>query len=143
MTNGWSGVFLGVIAFSTLIMALVQIGAIIAALRLARQTQEAIASVQQEIRPLVAKAHAIVEEASRTVALATAQAQKVDRVVTDLSRRVEETAALLQDAIVRPAREGMAVVAAIKAGFGVLRGLRGLHPRDGRPNDEEDPLFIG
>ena len=143
MTSGWSDVFLGVIAAATLIMALIQIGAIIAALRLARQAQEVITSVQRDIRPLVAKAHAIAEEASRTVALATAQAQKVDRVVTDLSRRVEETAALLQDAIVRPAREGMAVVAAIKAGLSALRGLRDLHPRNGRHADEEDPLFIG
>ena len=143
MTNGWPGVFLGVIAFATLVMALIQIGAIIAALRLARQAQEAIATVQRDIRPLVAKANAIADEASRTVALATAQAQKVDRVVTDLSRRVEETAALLQDAIVRPAREGIAIVAAIKAGLSALRGLRDMHPRHGRQADEEDPLFIG
>ena len=135
--------FLGVIAVATLIMALVQIGAIIAALRLARQAQEAITSVQRDIRPLIAKANAIAEEASRTLALATAQAQKVDRVVTDLSRRVEETAALLQQAIVTPAREGMAIVAAIKAGLGALRGLRERHPRHGRQADEEDPLFIG
>jgi hypothetical protein len=143
VTGGWSGVFLGVIAFATLIMALIQIGAIIAALRLARQAQEAITSVQRDIRPLILKANAMAEEASRTLALATAQAQKVDRVVTDLSRRVEDTAALLQEAIVKPAREGMAVVAAIKAGFGALRGLRELHPRHGRQADEEDPLFIG
>jgi hypothetical protein len=143
VTNGWSDVFLGVIAFATLVMALIQIGAIIAALRLARQAQEVITSVHRDLRPLIAKANAIAEEASRTVALATAQAQKVDRVVTDLSRRVEETAQLLQAAIVRPAREGMAVVAAIKAGLGALRGLRGLHTRHGRHADEEDPLFIG
>jgi hypothetical protein len=143
VTSGWSDVFLGVIAFATLVMALIQIGAIIAALRLARQAQEVITSVHRDLRPLIAKANAIAEEASRTVALATAQAQKVDRVVTDLSRRVEETAQLLQAAIVRPAREGMAVVAAIKAGLGALRGLRGLHTRHGRHADEEDPLFIG
>jgi hypothetical protein len=143
VTSGWSDVFLGVIAAATLIMALIQIGAVIAALRLARQAQEAITSVQRDIRPLLAKANAIAEDASRTVALATAQAQKVDRVVTELSRRIEDTAALLQDAIVRPAREGMAVVAAIKAGLGALRGLRDLHPRNGRHADEEDPLFIG
>ena len=143
MTGGWSGVFLGVIAFATLIMALIQIGAIIAALRLARQAQEVITSVQRDIRPLILKANAIAEEASRTLALATAQAQKVDRVVTDLSRRVEETAGILQEAIVKPAREGMAVVAAIKAGFGALRGLRQFPDRHGRQADEEDPLFIG
>jgi hypothetical protein len=142
VSNGWSDVFLGAIAVATLIMALIQIGAIIAAARLARQAQQVITSVQQEIRPLVAKAHAIADEASRTVAIATTQAQKLDRVVTDLSRRVEETAAVLQDAIVTPAREGMAIVAAIKAAFGTLRGLRDLRPRNGHA-DDEDPLFIG
>ncbi len=143
MTSGWSDVFLGVIAGATLLMALIQVGAIIAALRLARQAQQMMTSVRQEVRPLIARANAIAEEASRTVALATTQAQKVDRLVTDLSRRVEETAAVLQEAIITPAREGLAVFAAIKAGLGALRGLRNLGPRDGRQADEEDPLFIG
>ena len=143
MTGGWSDVFLGVIAVATLVMALIQVGVIVAALRMARQAKEMMTSVQQEVRPLIAKAHAIAEEASRTAALATAQAQKVDRLVTDLSRRVDETAAVVQEAIITPAREGMAIVAAVKAGLGVLRGFRGVSARDGRHADEEDPLFIG
>lgn len=143
MNSGWSDVFLGAIAVGTLVMAVIQVGAIIAALRLARQAQQVMHSVQQEVRPLVARANAIVEEASRTVALATAQAQKVDRLVTDLARRVDETAGVLQAAIVTPAREGLAIVAAIKACLGALRGLRDLHPRQGRPAEDEDPLFIG
>ena len=143
MTNGWSDVFLGVIAAGVMTMALIQIGAIIAAMRLARQTQQMLMSVQQEVRPLVARVHAVADEASRTLGLATAQAQKVDRLVTDLSRRVEETATILQQAIITPAREGLAIVAAIKAALSALRGLRDLHPRHGRHSDEEDPLFIG
>ena len=63
--------------------------------------------------------------------------------MTDLSRRVDETAAVLQQAILTPAREGMAIVAAVKAGFGALRGLRDFRRRQGRHADEEDPLFIG
>ena len=86
MNDGWSGVFLGVIAAATLVMALIQVGAIIAALRLSRQAQQALQSVHQEVKPLLARAHAMAEEASRTVALATAQAQKVDRLLTDLSQ---------------------------------------------------------
>lgn len=136
MTSGWPELFLGLIASATVVMALIQVGAIIAALRLAKQAQEMMRTVQ----PLVAKAHAIADEAARTVAIARAQAEKLDRVVTDLSRRVEDTASVLQDAIIAPAREGMAVVAAIKAGLGALRGLRPAH---GRPADDEDPLFIG
>ncbi len=139
----WSVVFLGVIAAATLIMALIQVGAILAALRLARQAQQVITTVQQDVRPLIARANAIAEEASRTVSLATIQAQKVDRLVTDLSRRAEETAAVLQEAIVTPAREGLALFAGVRAGLAALRGLRNLGPREGRHADEEDPLFIG
>ena len=142
MTNGWSDLSLGVIAVATLVMAFIQVAAIIAAVRLARQAQQVIQSVQQDVKPLIARANAMAEEASRTIALATAQAQKVDRLVTDLSRRVEETASVVQEAIVTPAREGLAIVAAVRAGLGALRGLRELRPRHGH-GDDEDPLFIG
>ena len=138
----WNEVFLGVIALATLIMAFIQVGAIVAALRLARQAQATLDSVQQEIRPLIARATAVVDEASRTAALATAQAQKVDRLLTDLSRRVEETAAVVQDAIVRPAREGFAIVAAVRAMLAAFRRGDDMRPRHGRA-EEEDPLFIG
>lgn len=143
MTSDWSDLFLGVIAFATLIMAFVQIGAIMAAVRLGRQAQQVMTSMQQEVRPLIARANAIAEEASMTVALASAQARKIDKVVTDLSRRTEETAAILQQAIITPAREGIALVAALKAGLVALRGFRDLGPRQPRHGDEEDPLFIG
>ena len=140
--NDWPAVFLGVIAVSTLIMAIIQIGAVIATLRLAREAQQAIASIRQEVRPVIARATALADEASRTVALATAQMQKVDRLVTDLAQRVDETSAVVQHAIVTPAREGIAIVAAMKAALGVLRGI-GQHGRPGRHSEEEDPLFIG
>lgn len=143
MTNAWSDVFLGVIAAATLVMALVQVGAIIAALRLSRQAQQVLRSVQQEVRPLIARAQAIAEEASHTVAIATAQAQKLDRLITDLSLRVDETAGVIQEAIITPAREGLAIFAAVKAGLAALRGLRDMRPRNGRHAEEEDPLFIG
>lgn len=141
--SGWSDLFLGVIAVATLVMALIQVGAIIAVARIARQAQQVMATVQQEVKPLIARAHTIAEEASRTAALATVQAEKVDRLVTDLTRRVDETASIVQQAIITPAREGIAIVSAIKAGLGVLRGFRDVRPRHGRHADEEDPLFIG
>ena len=139
----WSDTFLAVIALATLAMALIQVGAIVVAVRLGQQARKALDSVQQEIRPLAARVNAIADEASRTAAIATSQAEKVDRLVTDLSRRAEETAAVVQEAIVTPAREGLALVAAVRAGFAALRGLRDLQPRHGRTADEEDPLFIG
>lgn len=139
----WADVFLGVIAFATLTMAAIQVGVIIAALRVARHTQETLATVRQDIGPLVTKVNAIAEEASRTAALATAQAQKVDRLVTDLSQRVEYTAAVVQEAVIAPARQGWAIVAAARAALGVLGQARDMRPRHRRPAEEEDPLFIG
>jgi hypothetical protein len=125
------------------VMALIQVGAVVVAIRLGQQAQRALDSVQQEIRPLATKVSAIADDAARTASLATAQAQKIDRLVTELSRRVEETAAVVQEAVVIPAREGLAIVAAVKAALSALRGFRELQPRHGRSADEEDPLFIG
>lgn len=140
--NDWSQAFLGVIAVSTALMAVMQIGAIVVLAKVARQVSEIVGTLQKDVRPLIGKANQIAEEASRTAALATAQAQKIDRLVTDLTRRVDETSAIVQQAIITPAREGMAIVAALKAGFGALRGMRDMRGRAGGV-DEEDALFIG
>ena len=133
---------LGVIAVATTIMALVQIGAIVFLARVAMQVRELMATVQNDIRPLIARANAIADEASRTAALATAQAQKIDKLVTDLARRVDETSIVIQQAVMTPAREGMALFAALKAGFSALKGFRDLRGRPGSV-DDEDALFIG
>jgi hypothetical protein len=138
----WGAGFLGIIAASTAVMALIQIGAIVMAARVAKQAQQTLDSVQRDIRPLLVKVNAIADEAARTATLAREQVQKVDRVLTDLSRRVDETTAIVQHAIVTPAREGMAIVAAVKAGLLALRGLAELRRGPARTEDEES-LFIG
>lgn len=145
-----SGLFLGIIAVATLVMALIQVGAIVALLRLAKQAHEVVVSVQRDVKPLLddvkpllAKVNAIADEASKTASVATAQAEKIDRLVTDLARRVDETSVLVQEAIVTPAREGIAVVAGIKAALGALRGFGDFRARTRRSVDEEDALFIG
>ena len=140
--NGWSDLFLGTIAVATLIMAVVQIGAIVVASRVARQAQQTLSGLHAEIRPLIAKASAVADEASRTAALAASQMQKIDALVTDLSRRVDETTTIVQQAIVTPAREGIAILAAVKAGLAAIRGI-GDFRRGSSRAEEEDPLFIG
>lgn len=145
----WSGVFLAVIAAATLVMALIQVGAIIAVLKIARQAQDVakqaqdvLTSVHRDVKPLLARANEIADEASRTAALATAQAEKVDKLVTDLTRRVDETSTLVQQAVITPAREGIAVVAAIKAALSAFGGFGGFRGRP-RHSEEDDALFIG
>jgi hypothetical protein len=154
--SDWGLVFLGVIALATLVMAMIQVGVIVAVARIARQTQQAMAkahetlttaqqaitSVREEIRPLISSASAIAEEASRAATLATAQVHKVDRLVTDLTSRIDETSTLVQQAIITPAREGLAIIAAVKATLGALRAGADWRRRTSR-SEEEDPLFIG
>jgi hypothetical protein len=154
--TGLSDIFLGVIAAATLIMALIQIGAMVVAARVARQAQDAagkaqaalttaeqsITSIRDELRPLIAKASAIADEATRTASLASVQVQKIDRLVTDLAKRVDDTSVVVQEAIVTPAREGLAIVAALKAGLSAFRAGSDWRRRAAR-SEEEDPLFIG
>ncbi len=154
--SDWALLFLGIIAVATLIMACLQVGAAIAAARVGRQAQqalgtaqqamasaqEAIASIREELRPLILKAAAVADEASKSTTLATRQIEKIDQLVTDVSRRVNETTAVVQQAIVTPARQGIALLAALKAAFAVLR--LGADPRRrASRSEEEDPLFIG
>jgi hypothetical protein len=138
----WSQAFLGVIAVATALMALMQIGTLVVLARVALQVRDVVATLNQDIRPLIARASAIADEAQKTATIAAAQAQKIDRLGTDLARRVDETSLVVQQAIIKPAREGMAIVAALKAGFGALKGFREMRGRHGGVEDE-DALFIG
>jgi uncharacterized protein YoxC len=151
----WGLVFLGVIALATLVMALIQVAVFVVTARLAKQAQQAVSkaqetlttaqqtitSVREEIRPLIASANGIAEEASRAATLATAQVHKVDRLVSDLTARVDETSALVQQAIITPAREGLAIMAAVRATLGAIRAGADWRRRTSR--SEEEPLFIG
>lgn len=137
-----ASVFLGIIAVATAIMACIQIGAIIAVARLGKQVRDLVSTVQVEIRPLIARTTTLAEEASRTASIASAQAEKIDALLTSLAKRVDDTAAVVQEAIITPAREGLAIVAALKAGLSVLKGIR--IPRGPKTGvEDEDALFIG
>jgi hypothetical protein len=127
----WSETFLAAIALATLLMAFVQVAAIVAILGVVRKVQGTLSDLQRDVKPLLAKA-----------SVAAVQAQKIDRLVTDLAKRVDDTAGVVQQAIITPAREGMAIIAALKAGLAALQGFR-ERPRHPRTADEEDPLFIG
>lgn len=141
--SDWGTLFLGVIAAATLVMAVLQIGAVVAAARVARRVERLADELHGEVKPLIASAHAIAQDAQRAAGLAAAQAERVDALISDLSRRMDQTAGVLQDALIRPAREGLAIVAGLKAGFEMLRGRRGQAASPGPRIEEEDALFIG
>ena len=74
--------------------------------------------------PLVANLHTIGAEAARASALATAQVERADRLFADVSAKVEEATSVVQQAIMAPAREGLAVMAGLRAALSSLRDAR-------------------
>ena len=137
-----SDVFLGVIAASVVIMAAIQVAAVLFALRSARRVGDAVSRLEERVTPIVADLQAISSQAARASSVAVAQVERAEQLITDLSRRVEDTASALQSSIITPAREGFAVMQGVIAAFSAFSQRPSPRPRPA-PADDEDPLFIG
>jgi uncharacterized protein YoxC len=141
VTGGWSEVFLAVIAVATLVMAIVQIGVIVAASRMARRVEQLVDRVDREMKPLFGNLNAISAEAARAASLATAQVERADKLFADVAARVNQAMNDVQASIGTPAREGRAIISGFKAALQALRDLRAGRSRGSRAEDE-DALFI-
>jgi hypothetical protein len=139
----WAEFFLGVIALATLATSAVQVAAIVYGWRLARRLNRLLSLVEQEMKPLSQSLNAIARDGSRISSLAVGQVERADRLITDLTTRLEETATTVQHALLRPLREGAAMVAAIKAVIDVVRDLPRRSNVSRTHSEEEETLFIG
>ena len=137
----WRDVFLGVIAVATLAIAIAQIGVIIAAGLMARRIGRIVDQLERDVKPLFGYLNAIGSDASRAVALATAQVERADKLFSEVVVRIDQTISVVQTSIGRPAREGRAMLAALHAALQAIRELRNGRTRQGR-GDDEDALFI-
>ena len=137
----WAEVFLGIIAISTLATSVMQIGLLVAAGRLARRLSGLVDQTERELRPTFDHVNAIARDASRAVALATAQVERADALFSDLSKRIEDTLTLVHRRIVAPAREGKALLQAFRAAMDVIREAR-RRARSRSRSEDEDALFI-
>ena len=138
--------FLGIIALAVTVMAAIQVAAIIAGVRLARRVDEIATKIDHEIKPLIGNLTAMSSEASRAAALAARQAERLDRVFGEMVERVDQTLAAAQEFVTGPARQGMAIMAGVKAVVDTFRSLREASRRRSAPRpaiDEEESLFIG
>ena len=139
----WAEVFLGVIALATLTMAAIQVGIIVYGVSVARRVNRMLSQVEQEMRPLAESVNAIARDAARISSLATGQVERIDHLVTDLTARVEQTATTVQDAILKPLRDGAALMSGVKAAIAMFREFT---PRGGAGRtraEDDDALFIG
>jgi hypothetical protein len=146
--SGTAEVLLGVIAVAVAVMAVVQVGAIIAGLRVARRVEQIATDMETSVKPLVANLTSMSADASRAAAVAAAQVERIDRVFGELAARVDQTLAAAQALISGPARDGMAIVTGIRAAMAAIKGLREATRRRSAARsvifeEEEESLFIG
>jgi len=149
-----SEAFLGLIALAVLVMAGGQIVVVMMALKATRGLNETLNRVEREMRPIVSNVQAMSADAQRAVAMATTQVERADRLLTDASRRVEDTMNVVQQSILAPARDGLAVFQGVKAAVMALLEFRS-RPRRSSPNigpvpravpdpgDDDHASFIG
>jgi hypothetical protein len=138
-----SDLFLGVIATAVLIMAIIQVAAIVFALRAARRVGDAVSRFEQNVQPIVSNLQALTSDAARATSVAAGQVERASQMMADLTKRVDDTAAAVQSSIMGPARQGYAIFQGILAALAALRTA--APPRSKRPAsaEEEDALFIG
>jgi hypothetical protein len=138
--NDSANTWLGIIAVATLLIALVQIGVLVAAGLLARRLGRLANDIERELKPMFEHLNAIGRDAARAAALATAQVERADRLFADLTVRVEQGLISVQQVVSGPAREGAALWSALRAAFKAFRAPRSRRKRSGA--DDEDALFI-
>jgi hypothetical protein len=73
---------------------------------------------------------------------------RIDTLVANVARRVEDTAATLQQTILQPARDGLALLSALKSLIASFREPRETPERreakpSREPREPHDDLFIG
>lgn len=139
--------YLGLIALGVVVMATIQVVAIVMVIRATRRVGEMATRFEQDVRPIVVNLQKVSEEAARASAQAAAQVDRLDALVAGIARRVEDTAITLQQTILQPARDGLALLNMLK---GIIASFRdGREPRESReapPKDSpelHDDLFIG
>ena len=136
----WTDFFLGVIAVTSAVTAIVQIGVLVVAGRLVLRLLRLTDRVEHELKPLMRHLDSIGQDAARAASVAAAQVERADGVFADFSTRVVHAMDVVESAVGAPAREGAAIMAGFRAAMSALRDSRfgRTRPR----SDDENALFI-
>ena len=138
MTN----LFLGIIAFAVLVMAVIQVAAIVFAMSAARRIGQVAERIEQDLKPVMANLQTVSSEAARVTSLAAAQLERADRVFADFTRRADHVMGIIPS-LVSPAGKGLAFLNGIKAALAAIQELRRASRRGAASPEDEDALFIG
>ena len=141
-------VFLGVIALSSLIQGALLLMLARGGLRLSKRIQDLQARVEAELKPILDDVSVVSRNVTLVSDLATAQAQRIQDVITETARKVEETREEVRAVLAHPAAavgDILAFLKGIRRGLEVYRQLGGFEAQtrgSSRRYAEDEHLFI-
>ncbi len=137
-----SNVLLGIIAFSVLVMAVLQVAAAFIAAKALKGVADAVAKLDADVRPIVNNLQQVSADAAKASSLAVAQVERIDQVMSDVARHVERTAAAIPQ-LIESARDSFSVLGGLKAVISAFQEMRRASKGKADPPEDEDPLFVG
>jgi hypothetical protein len=122
--SDWAVTWVAVGAISLALMALLQVGAVVALLKVALKAQKAMRGLQAEVAPLIDRGQALLSTAGDVVAHAQSVVHQAEAAVSNVADRVKylDRAVTVASDGVREARQGLQLVTARASG--VLSGAR-------------------
>ena len=138
--SGRAEFFLGIIAFASLATALVQIGVLVAVGLLVRRVQRLVGQIEHDMKPIFEHLTSIARDAAQIASLASGQVERIDHLVGELTRKLEETLSALQSFITGPLRDGTSIFGTLQLLIRLIRDLR--FGRRRARSEDDDALFI-
>ena len=133
-----------IIAIAVVAIAIVQVAMFVWVTRTVRTMGDSMTRLERDVRPILAGLQVMVSEATRAATAAAGQVNRVDEMLDALRQRVDRTIFTLQETILSPARDVLAVLQALREVFftGGRRSTAG-DTRRRQPAEDDDALFIG
>jgi hypothetical protein len=113
-------VFLGLIALSSLIQGALLLVLARGGLRLTKRIQDLQTRIEREVKPILDDVNVVTRNVTQVTDLAAAQAHRIQDVIAETTRKIEETREEIQSVLAHPVAALGDVVAFLK---GVRRGL--------------------
>jgi hypothetical protein len=141
-------VFLGLIALSSLVQGTLLVILARGGLRLSRRVQDLQNRMEKEVRPILDDINVVASNVSVVSELAASQARRLQDVLAETTRRVEETRAEIKGVMAHPVAalgDAVAFLKGIRRGLDVYRQLGGFEAQTkgaARRYADDEHLFI-
>ncbi len=135
--------FMGVITFAVLTIAVAQVATLWYGLRVMRRLDQIANRVEKDIQPALDRINAVSGDVTRATSLAVAQIERADQLFARFAVRAERLMAVGQDAVIEPVRRSAALIQALRAALEMLRTTPRDAPAKSAADDEQEALFIG